>query len=591
MTLPSDRSNDRVSRRAVLAAGSTGIAGSVAGCTDRIQQLITGTASDQLSITILTLPTDNDRQAIKIARRLEEKLKAVGINVRIEPRADPELLQTVLLEHDFDCYISRHPGGHDPDYLYETFHSKFAPEAGWQNPYGLVNTEIDDALERQRSTAGSEREQAVGEVLDRLAQTHPIVPICVPDERRLVRTDRFDGWNDHHLGTRLGFLGLEPKDDAFEDDVVLNAVITDSSPSRNINPLAAPYRYRGAFVDLLYDSVATEDDGEIRPWLAEDWEWDDAVATVTLRSNCRFHDGEPVTADDVKFTYDFLNDTSLGAREGLSPAPRYRGLGDAVESVTAVDDRTVRMRFSTSDEVGELAFTVPILPKHIWKTAVEDSLESGAKPIQGTWEIVTTDEIPTIGSGPFALTEQEPRSHLRFERFDDHFTRRGYVDLPEPHVDELVFHVEPNSGAAVNQLEAGNADMTASILGSETVGEVPSGLELVESESWTFYHIGFNVRNSPFSNLHFRRNVARLIDRESIVADVFNGQASPTVTPVAAEWVPDDLEWDGEAPYAPFFRDETDSEGTSELDVERAKRAFERHGFQYDEDGEYIVRS
>ncbi|WP_126662900.1 ABC transporter substrate-binding protein [Haloterrigena salifodinae] len=558
---------------------------------DRIQRLITGAASDQLSITILTLPTDNDRQAIKIARQLEENLKAVGINVRIEPRADAELLQTVLLEHDFDCYISRHPGGYDPDFLYETFHSKFAPEAGWQNPYGFVDTKLDELLERQRSTTGSERKEAIGEALDRLAQTHPIVPICVPDERRLVRTDRFDGWDDHHLGTRLGYLGLEPDENDFEDEVVLNAVITDSSPSRNINPLAAAYRYRGPFIDLLYDSVATRDDDELRPWLAESWEWDESVATITLRSNCLFHDGEPVTADDVKFTYDLLDDTSLGDRDGQSPAPRYRGVGDAVESVTAVDDRTVRMRFGTSDEVGELAFTVPILPKHIWKTAVKDRLENGAEPIQGTWDLVTTEEIPPIGSGPFALTEQEPRSHLRFERFDDHFTRRGYVDLPEPRVDEIAFHVEPNSSAAVDQLEAGNADVTGSILGSETVGDVPDGLELVESESWTFYHIGFNVRNSPFSNLHFRRNVARLIDRESLVADVFNEQASPTVTPVTGEWIPDDLEWDGSAPYAPFFRDETNSGDTGELDIEQAKREFERHGFQYDEDGEYIVRS
>uniref|UniRef100_A0A8A2VGB4 ABC transporter substrate-binding protein n=2 Tax=Haloterrigena alkaliphila TaxID=2816475 RepID=A0A8A2VGB4_9EURY len=556
---------------------------------DRIERLITGTADDQLTITLQTLPTDNDRQAIQIARRLEKHLNAVGINVRLEPRAYPELLRSVLLEHDFDCYISCYPGGHDPEYLYETFHSSFAPEAGWQNPFGFVDSETDELLERQRSTSNGDREEAVGEVLDRLAQTHPIVPICIPEERRLVRTDRFDGWNESHLGTRLGFVGLEPNEEAFEDEVLLIAVITDSRPTRNLNPLAAPYRSQGAFVDLLYDSLATEDDGEIRPWLADAWDWDDSTATVTLRPDCRFHDGEPVTAADVEFTYEFLADTTLGAGNGSSPAPRYRGQVDAIRTVTVVDDRTVRIRVDSSTDVAEQSFTVPILPEHVWRSAVERRLERGVEPTQGTWEVVTTDEIDPIGSGPFALAEQEPRSHVRFDRFDDHFTRRGYVDLPEPSVDGIVFNVEPNSGSAVTQLEAGNADMTASVLGAERVDSLPSNLELVESKPRTFYYLGFNVRNSPFSNFHFRRIVARLIDRESTVEDVFNGLATPTVAPVSTEWIPDELEWDGEAPYAPFFRDETHSDDTGELDVERAKRAFEQHGFQYDKNGEYIV--
>ena len=584
MTSLSKRSDDRIRRRTVLAAGSVGIAGAVGGCTESVQRIITGTNSGQLSITILTLPADNDRQGIQIARQLEKHIKAIGVNARIEPQSDPELLRSVLLDHDFDCYVGRHPGGRDPDFLYEAFHSTFAPEVGWQNPFGFTNADVDEALERQRSTTGEERDEAIAEALDRLARTHPIVPVCVPDERRLVRTDRFDGWDDHHLGTRLGYLGHEPNGDDDGDETVLTGVITDTRPSRNLNPLAAAYRHRGAFVDLLYDSLATDDDGEIRPWLAESWEWNDSVATVTLRPNCRFHDDEPVTADDVAFTYEFLADTSLGTSDGSSPTPRYRGLADAVERVMAIDDRTVKIRVDTSVDVGELAFTVPILPKHVWKSAVEERLGNGEEPIQGTWGVVTTNSIPKIGSGPFAFVDLEPRSGLRFERFDGHFTLRRDVDLPAPTVDELRFSVEPNAGSAVDQLEAGNADVTASILDPETVGTVGDDLELVESKPWTFYHVGFNVRNAPFSNPHFRRTVARLLDREALVDDVFDGQARPTVAPVAEEWVPDDLEWDGEAPHAPFFRDETD-----ELDAERAKRFLEQYGFQYDDDRENLV--
>ncbi|QFU81752.1 ABC transporter substrate-binding protein [Natronorubrum aibiense] len=593
MEKDSNELNSLASRRTVLAAGCGGIVSSLAGCTNGKQGIIDG-SNNQLSVTILTHPTDSDRQSIQITRQLEKNLKAVGINTRIEPRTDSELWRKILLDRDYDCYVSHYPGRADPYYLYGLFHSKYAPESGWQNPFGFADAEMDELLEQQRSATGKKRKEAIDKVLHHVAQTHPIVPICIPPERRLVRTDRFKGWTDYRLGTRLGFLDLEPNINAFEGDTVLTAVTTDSQSSQNINPLSAAYRTRDMFVGILYDSLVVEDGDEIRPWLAESVEWDSSVATITLRPDCRFHDDKLVTAEDVAFTYEFLSDTSLGERDTPSPTPRYRELVDAVEAVEVLDPQTVRIRVGTSVDVGKQLFMIPILPKHVWEAAVKERLENNEEPTQGTWDIVTAASVPKIGSGPYAFVDQESRSQLRFERFDDHFTLRKHVDLPAPTADKLNFSVVPNSDLAVDQLSAGNVDMTASTLRPETVSDIldNSNLELLETPSWSFYHIGFNVRNAPFSNPHFRENVARLINREAIVDEIFNGQATPTVAPVVSEWIPDDLMWDGEAQYAPFFGNDnetTTNEETGTLNVDLAKRAFERDGFQYNDDRERLM--
>ncbi|WP_245779508.1 ABC transporter substrate-binding protein [Halostagnicola kamekurae] len=574
------------------------VAGAVGGTA--IRRVLTNDSPEQMSVTILTLPADNDRRSSQIARTFEKNLSAVGINATIEPRSRSQLLRAVLLEHDFDCFVASRHGGSDPDYLYELFHSTYDPEAGWQNPYGFTNLEVDDLLERQRSMDGDERTEAITDLLTRIAQAHPIVPICRTDDRRVVRTDRFDGWSEHPLGRKLGYLGLEPIEHEWDDgeDVILRGIITDTRPTRNLNPLAATQRDQGTIIDLLYDSLAVPNGGSFRPWLAESWEWDESTATVTIRPDCQFHDGQPVTSQDIEFTYEFFADTSLGDEQGVrSPAPRHRGLIDIVESTSVLDGQTVEIEVDAHADVAERALTIPILPRHVWKPEVETRLENGQNPIQGTWSIVSEDGISTIGSGPYAFVEREQRERLRLERFDRHFTTRDTVDFPEPSADEIRFEVALNSGLVLRGLSGESAtqprDMTAMPMAISEIGEITDdALELVEPQSWQFYHIGFNVRNAPFSNPNFRKVVAGLIDREMIVSDVFGGYATPIVTPVTDEWTPKELEWDGTAPYAPFFRksDETRSEGSDTLDVEQAKRAFEGYGFQYSDDRERLVR-
>ncbi|MDQ2052776.1 ABC transporter substrate-binding protein [Natronolimnohabitans sp. A-GB9] len=612
---------DGVDRRSVLAAGSAGLSLSLSGCIDSVRSVVNRDGGDQLSLSIATVPSDYDPESLHIARHLESNLQEVGIDAELTFRNPSDFLEMILLEQEYDIYVGRHPGGYDPDFLYEALHSTYASanETGWQNPYNFSDRLVDVDLADQRRRTGEQREESLERLLDTVAELKPFDPICRPTAYRLYRDDdeRFTGWDEvGDFATRHGYLGLEPVDDVDR----LTALVTDSRPSANINPLSPINREYDTIIDLVYDSLATvvpDDDGEseVEPWLAEKWETethDDGrtTVTVTLREDCRFHDVDEdddreehvtrVTAEDVEFTYWFLNDTAFGRASVSSPAPRYRGLASAVDEIEIEDDYRLRLTVDGNVAVGERVLTVPILPRHVWVDELNDRIDDPAdfSTSQGEWGLVTSSSVAPIGSGPYRFESQSRRGHLTLERFDDHFTLREDVGdgddethLRGPLVEELRFSVDPGSDTSIGRIVGGGADLTSSRVSSNTVGQAraaadnESDVELVESSPPTFYHVGFNTGTSPTSNELFRRRIARLIDKAWIVDEAFNDHAEPLVTPVTEAWTPERLEWGGTDPVTPFFG--TDGE-LDEDAIEDAHRAFEAIGYRVDDEGRIL---
>ena len=578
-----DGDGTTVSRRAALAA-TAGLTVSTSGCIQRLQDLVTRDNIDQLSLTITTLPADSDRESIRIANELEATFTNVGIDVSFDVRSGVDFLRTVLYDHEFDICIMRHPGGTDPDYLYEALHSLYADESGWQNPFGYTNLAVDGLLEKQRQAEGGERRDAVTDALEAVATEQPFTPICVPQEHRAIRPDRFDGWDDGHLATRRGYLGLEPAAGV----ETLRASHTDARPTENLNPLAVDYRGRGTITELLYDSLATDDiTGDVQPWFARSWEWNGSTMDVRLRNGCTFHDGQPITADDVAFTYRFLQDMSLGNHEGTSPAPRFRGQAETVEAVDVLGRDRLEITVDAGETVGERALLVPILPAHVWRDRAADATGPGGVSIaQGTTKAVVNNNVPPVGSGPYQFATRTEGERLTLERFDDHFTLRSGVELPAPTVGEFSIGVVPSGKTALRTVADDAADVTSSVLDTNLVDgfDGSGGSRLLDSPSWTFYCVGFNARHAPFSNPRFRRVLAQLIDKEWLVEEVFHGHARPVATPVTEQWVPKSLEWDGSDPETPFLG----SDG--EVNVSAARAAFKSAGFRYDEQDRLRVR-
>ena len=576
---PESPASDRtLSRRTLLAGTTAGALVTTSGCIREVRNIIRRSPDEQLSLSIATVPGDADSQAVDIATRLQAALEVAGIDAELDMLSREEFYREILINHEFDIFVGRHPGGIDPEFLYEALHSRFADEWGWQNPFGFTNITFDEGLDRQREQDGEERQRAVREVLRSVANEQPLTPICRPAEQRLASAERFDGWGRHHPEDRLAYLDLDPESGVSE----LRGVIVDARPTKNLNPLSAEYRNRSTFVDLIYDSLATYDGDSFVPWLAEEWEWEESTASVQLRE-AYWHDGESVTADDVAFTYDLIADTSLGEDEVASPAPKYRGVTTAIEGVDVVTNRELRIDAVGGADAATVAFSVPVLPEHIWSDRSEAAELPGVDVAEGTTEAVVTDNVPPIGSGPFEFVERSERSRLELARNEDHFAI-GTIDLPSPGIDRFVVDVAPNHAEAIEAITAGEADVTISSLDPQVVDEQLSSDEdhLLESPSRTVYCLGFNTRQAPLGNPYFRRNVASLLNKGYLADELFAGKATPVATPLTGDWVPDDLYWANSDPVVPFLGEDGD------LDEAAVRNAFEEAGYRYDGEGRLL---
>lgn len=594
-------------RRSILAglAGAASVAS--AGCVQQVRSIANRDSSEQVSLDVKTVPADVDPRAVKIAREVANNLRTVGVDAQVTLMDEQELLRDVLINNEFDIYVVRHPTYDDPDFLLSLLHSRFVEEPGWQNPFGFTNLDVDELLEGQRRTRGDDRDERLAELQRTIARQQPFSVVAFPDDLWAVASENYVGWDRFGLGRPLSYLALDATDD---DPKRLETVVTDDRVTANLNPIASEFRNRGTFTGLLYDPLGRRygADGDVRPWLAADWNWRDEqsedddrddsdsgpTATVRLREDARWHDGRPLTAADVMFTYDFFADTSLGDKESPVAAPRFRGRVSLVKDVKLIDDRTVQFEFVPSDPaVAVRALTVPVLPASEWRPKSKSADVAGIAVGDRTTEALVWENPEPVGSGPLRFEEKTVGEELVLSRFEDHFlhteARTGDEDERPPFgaaFPELVVSVVPSADAALNFLEAGRADATSSTIAPRLAPSVArqDGLDLVSEPSRSFYHLGFNVQRSPLGNPRFRQNVARLVDKEAVVAEAFDGYAVPAASPLAVtEWSSPDLAWDDGDPALPFF-------GTDgELDAERAREAFSEVGYQYD-DGELVNR-
>ena len=600
------------SRRSVLAAAGLAATG---GCVREVQSAIDRDSPKQLSLSIKTVPADADAVATTVARFLSSKLQRVGIKSSVIPMSFEELLRDVLVNQSFDLYVARYPARHDPDFLRPLAHSRFGVESGWQNPFGYSSLGVDDLLVKQARQTGAARRKTLFEIQRRLVRDQPFSVLAFPDEVRATRTGNLSGWVDSDIHSLASYLSLSPPADADaastptlastttatptgNSSSAVRMTITDARPTENLNPLAVEFRREGTITGLLYDSLARYVDGSVVPWLAESLNWANSPGApsvdVRLRRGLEWHDGEPLTADDAAFTYRFLADTSLGKFSTPVPAPRFRAQTSLVESVEALDDRTVRVSFSpASRPVAHHSLTVPLLPRHIWEPKAQKATVAGFDTgSQVTKALVWSNPSP-VGSGAFRLASKSVKASVKLEPYENHFLASGAADVNGVagryaggfDFDRLVFSTVPSSGAAVKLLQRGQADATASPLDPSAVPEIgrSNQLDFHVSRSQAFYHVGFNVRRAPLGNPRFRRAVARLLDKQYIVEEMFEGYAKPASSPLAGYGpVAPDLKWSGSDPKLPF----AGADGS--LDVERAREFFRKAGYRYTNSGKLV---
>ncbi|OYR40087.1 ABC transporter substrate-binding protein [Halorubrum sp. Ib24] len=624
--------NRHVSRREALAG--IGLGALSAGCLGRTRNIAGRNRPSQLTLQIDTAPADRDPNAIRIARHLAENLNAVGVDARINTLSRTDLWRKVLINQGFDVYVGQFLESEpfDPDAMYAFTHSRFVAEAGRRNPFGFTDINgVDDQLERQRRVEGRERRDAVAELQRSLCELQPFTVVAFPDPLSAVREDRFEGWTNRQPlspGALLRLDRAETTDGTADDgdagtaenataeeetadeetadgDAVLRLVTTDDQITENWNPIAAEYRRDGTFTSLLYDQLALVDRGEVIPWLASGWERVDEETVVVDLRDARWHDGEPVTAGDVAFTYEFLRDTSMGSLDTEVPTPRFRGRSSVVRSATVVGDGRVELAIDdVNDAVAVRALQVPILPEHVWSERTDVATIAGFEFDVETTEAVVSNNGDPVGSGPIRFAEATAEESVVFDRNPDHFLARAdstrdeadpAAGVPErfrgkPAFERLRIEVSPSDIAAVAAVGDGLADATVSNLGPDAVPRIgrDADTRLVTGRSGGFYHVGYNARRAPLSNPRFRAVIASLIDKETLIDEAFDGYARPAASPLAAssEWVPTDLSWDDREtdPVYPFVGE------SGSIDTDEAKELFRDAGYRFDEGGRLLSR-
>lgn len=577
---------EKITRRRALAGGAAIAGGIVGGCLNPVDRLLGGSTAEQLSVQIATLPADEDEDATKITRQLVDRLEAIGIETEMIPLPPLQLQEEVLLRRNYDMYVAPMAVPHDPNFLRPLLHSRYIELVGWQNPFGFTNATLDEKLDAQRMQTGPDRIRTMNEIQDIVVSEQPYTPLIREQAIAAIGTDRFEGWTKYNSRDPMWLLGLERTDVSPNDDS-LTVGTTAIETTETANPLRPRFSEFNPTRSLLYDQLARYFNGEYGSWLAESFTEENGsdYVRVRLRPNLRWHDGRQLTPSDVEFTYRFLADTSLGAAEAPLPAPTYQDRITAVDDIEIVGERTLRIRVDADGNAGMRAFTVPLLPEHIWEERTEVT-----DPEQGLTEAMTWENPEPIGCGPLAYEDRNRKQWIDMVRFGSHPINRNTqsllnVQFTPVAFSDIRFQVVSSDANTLDLIEEGLADVTTPDLRSSVVSRIARSdeISLHVTPSRTVYHVGFNERKRPMRNPNFRRAVARVLNKRNIANSIFGGFADPIASPLIDNtWIPESLQWRETDPELPFIGSE------SELDVEAAREQFVEAGYVYTDDGKLI---
>ncbi len=259
--------------------------------------------------------------------------------------------------------------------------------------------------------------------------------------------------------------------------------------------------------ELIYDKLVAPSPyvAQPQPWLATAVrQVDPSTWDVDLRSDVKWHDGMPFTADDVIFTFSYMKAAPTGRwTHHVSDVP-------TVDTVAALAANTVRLHCAYAcPELGTVTLAdLPILPKHVWS----------AIPPEGAKQVST---LP-VGTGPYRLVDYSPTAGYRFEANPGYFAGA-------PRVRELVMPVIVDPSATFTALRSGEIDATTRPLSPELISQFSGSNQVgvVKTAPLQFPELRLNFEHAPFDQPDFRRALSRALDRHQLLKTVFLGQGRP----------------------------------------------------------------
>jgi peptide/nickel transport system substrate-binding protein len=248
-----------------------------------------------------------------------------------------------------------------------------------------------------------------------------------------------------------------------------------------------------------------------RPEYAESWSSsaDGLTWTFKIRPGMTWQDGEPATARDAAFTFNYILDNQLAA---------FTGYLTSVKKVTAPDDTTLIVGLS-KPKADILQMKVPILPEHIWSKVSGKAAETSFK-----------NGPATVGSGPFQVVENKHNTYCKLVP-----NARYWGGAPT--IDELYFESYQNADTMVQDLKAGTLDGADGVPAAQFKGTASDSITTNAAVSWAFEQLTFNCYDDPHSggnpvllDPQFRQALQWAVDREKNAAVAYGGYMSPGTT-------------------------------------------------------------
>lgn len=321
-----------------------------------------------------------------------------------------------------------------------------------------------------------------------------------------------------------------------------------------LNPGTAVLAEAYTIFELVYDSIyQLQPDGSYTLELAEsvDVSEDGTVYTFTLRDGITFHDGEPLTASDVVFSYNLY-----ASQEDFPFLPIYTEYFDSAE---APDAQTVVLTLSEAiPNIESQLIYLYVLPEHIWAD-VPDAAEF--------------ENTAVIGSGPFKMKEYRQNEFVSLDAVKDHY-------LKGPQIDGAVFQTFDNPDALVQALRTGQVDMITEMpntavaaLRNDANVQVVSGPPLTPYVSDIIFNVilpencppddGICTGHPALQDRNVRLALAHATDKRNIIDVVLLGLGEPGLT-----LIPDSL--------GVFYHDQIQD---FEFDIARANQILDDAGY------------
>ena len=248
------------------------------------------------------------------------------------------------------------------------------------------------------------------------------------------------------------------------------------------------------------------------PYLAKSWETSSDGLTWTFRlvNNATFHDGKPITSEDVAFSLETVKKNH----------PFGVAMFGAVDRVETPDPHTAVFKLNkpTPSLLPSLSpVLMSIIPKHVY---------SSPEPIR-----THPANIKPVGSGPFKFSDYKPGEYLILDRYDKFF-------IPgRPYLDRLIFHIMKDPTSVAISLERQRTHYQAYAAISRDIDRLEKldhikvtrkGYEAIGPLSW----VAFNVRNKPLDDIRVRQAISYSIDRKFINQKLHMGRSAPATGPL-----------------------------------------------------------